>query len=381
MTQPQGGPNSQQYPHPLQQQQAVGAFWQWWGEKGATALAEMFRGAPRQEEILHELNALISQIAPNLVFEFASGDSAGLDSEFLFILTAEGVGEYRAPARRWLLSAPETDATWSYSDLRLPGDSFGVMMGDANVSAHDLRFTVHEGETAVDLEVYHPVFNQLALSSELTEAPQQGEEQPTVEQLGFVLLDIAFGEGAVELWMDNISFTKSSGATATIEDVREIIQRYETRFSTEQAGDDQWVVFNDEQAGDHYVGRIHPPLKPLSAPLLDLHVRIDVPFEATAQGMPTEAAQSELFDLEDAFEKKIVEHAAHIGPVDQVGKLVAVETYTGKRAFHFYVGGTTGLLEQLQQVSEQYSALPAEAKISGEAVIDPGWRRVQDLRI
>ena len=90
----------------MQQQQAVGAFWQWWGEKGATALAEMFRGAPRQEEILHELNALISQIAPNLVFEFASGDSAGLDSEFLFILTAEGVGEYRAPARRWLLHLP-----------------------------------------------------------------------------------------------------------------------------------------------------------------------------------------------------------------------------------------------------------------------------------
>ncbi|MBC2681851.1 DUF695 domain-containing protein [Corynebacterium anserum] len=381
MTQPNTGPNRQQYPHPMQQEQAVGAFWQWWAEKGASALADMFRGGPRQEEILHELNALITQISPHLVFEFASGDSAGLDSEFLFILTAEGVAEYRAPARRWMLSAPEADATWSYSDLRLPGDSFGVMMGDANVSAHDLRFSVHKGATAVDLEVYHPAFTQLRSSSERGEVAPSEEDQPTVEQLGFVLLDIAFGERAVELWMDTIAFTKTPGASATLEDVRGVLDEYDARFSDDNGDMDQWVVFNDEQAGNYYVGRIHPPLKPLAAPLLDVHVRIDVPFEATEKGMPTQEAQHELFDLEDAFEKKIVEHSAHIGPVDHVGKLVAVETFVGTRAFHFYVGGTTGLLEELQQVAEQYRALPADAKISGEAVIDPAWRRVQDLCI
>ena len=378
MTDPQG-PDSPQYPHPLQQQQAVGAFWQWWREKGAESLASMFRGQQRDEQTLHELNALTSQIAPHLVFEFASGDSAGLDSEFLFILTAEGVAQFRGPARRWLLEAPDADATWAYSDVRLPQRDFGVLMGDEDVQSSDLRFSVDTGQSAIDLSVYHPAFEHLQFSHELTSAPAPQDAQPTIEQLGFVLLDNAFGERAVELWLGQIRFLREEGRafSATIDDVTGELEQFDAQFPTE--GDGRWVVFENEIEGHVYVGRSRPPLRALSAPLLDLHLRIDVPFEATDNGMPTPEAQTKLYELEDALTERIESYAQHIGPVEQVAKLVAVETMNGVRAFHFYAGGTSGVVEELHKVCEGFDGVPAELKISGEAIVDPGWMRVEHL--
>lgn len=378
MTDPQG-PDSPQYPHPLQQQQAVGAFWQWWAEKGAESLAAMFRGGERDEQTLHELNGLIAQIAPHLIFEFASGDTAGLDSDFLFILTAEGVAEFRGPARRWLLSAPDSDGTWSYSDVRLPQRGFGLLMGDLDVQGEDLRFGMDAGQSAINLSVYHPAFEQLQFSHELTSAPTEQDTLPTIEQLGFVLLDNAFGERAVELWLGEIRFLREDGRelSSSIDDVTSVLAQFDAQFPTE--GDGQWVVFESEIEDQQYVGRSRPPLRPLSAPLLDLHVRIDVPFEAQDNGMPTAEAQEKLYGLEDALAERIAEHAQHIGPVEHVAKLVAAETMNGVRAFHFYAGGTTGVVEELHKVCEGFDGVPEDKKISGEAIVDPGWMRVEHL--
>lgn len=332
------------YPHPERQQSAVDAFWRWW-EVGGERLAKMFRGDIEQdEETIRELNERILDIAPGLIFEFSSGT----DSEFVFTLTAEGVAEFRGPTRRWLMAAPEADSVWTFTDVRLPKEDFVVQMGEVDAAAADLRFTIERGQSSLDLEVYHP-----ALTG------------PNPEQLGFVLLDNALGEANVELWVGAVRFTSDPGPDLLLSDVKAAVAELEEKFPLD--GEGRWVVFESDQGGEHYVGRSRAPLRPLSAPLLDVHVRIDV------GGVEKE---EQLIELEDRLVLAIDEVAAEMSvSEDLVARLVAVETFSGVRAFHVYAAATTGIVEKLQVVSKAYGE-----DVRGEGVVDPGWTRVAHLR-
>lgn len=310
----------------------VQEFWTWWNGSGAEQLAKMFREEiPQDEAVFAELTDRVQAIAPGLTFEFSSGES----SEFVLTVTSEGVAEFRGPARRWLDSAPAPDATWAYSDLRLPKDDFGILMGDLDVQSSDLRFTIEPGQSVLNIGMYHPVFEQLS-----------EDTQPSLAQLGFVLLDSVLGERNVELWVGQIDWLQHPGPELLVSDAKAAVAQLESRFPVD--GEGNWVVFESHQDEEHYVARVRPPLKPLADPHKDIHVRIEVPC--------VENELDELYELEDRL-------------MDVQGaRLVAVETLAGVRTFHLYTSGEH--IESLHGLTQEHS---------GEAVVDPGWVRVSHL--
>lgn len=349
------------YPRPEAQRAAIAEFWSWWAERGDEGFATMFRDSGTNQQLIEELGQKVAAISPGLIFEFFAGET----TEFAFVLTSEGNDIYRAPVRRWLDSAP-TSSTWSFHETRGAKPGVTVEMGDVRFSTDDLRFEVTHGNAVLNLRVHHPAFAQLAFASENADANPQ---LPTIEQIGFILLDNAFGERAVSLWLGHIEFVREDTPLPfTSQDVTEALAELEQRFPLHD--EDKWVVFEANLDDGKLVGRVRPPLSTLVAPLLDLHARLIVPFNPEDSGT--------LYELEDAIMRLVEDHAGEQGAADDVARLVAVETIGTVRAFHFYVNSDSDILDRLKALTDSFSS--PEAEIHGEVVVDPGWQRIKHLR-
>ena len=296
-------------------------FWQWWQETGAQRWEQAIReGTPADDALIQETTEQVQTIGPNLAFEF----HPGRNTAFGLTVTAQGYAENRAVARRWLNAAPASDI-WEFYDLRQPTPGFSISLGETTVSTDDLRFRLNPGDSVLNVDVYHP-----------------GITEPN---LGFLLLDSAFGERNVEMWFGEINFVTEPGPELSVADVNAEIAELEARFPT--TGEGTWRLYESNQGEEHYVARVRPPLHPLSDPLKEIHVRVEI------VGVEEKSAE-ELWDIEDRLEA--IEGA----------RLVAVETLTGVRTFHLYA---------VRECVEQFGAFG-----TGEAVVDPGWVQVSHLR-
>src|SRR3954469_8302338 len=166
--------------------ESIRGFWAWWQTAGAARTAEAIAG-PQPARMVDEISGHVHAVHPGLAWELGPGQGA---SEHVLVVTAEGDPALRGLARRWRIAAPEPDATWEYSDVRLPApdvEHVVLRLVEVDLDAGSATADVRVEGTALDVVVHHPAYPQL---------PQEARDTAT-----FLLLDAVLGESVVETWI------------------------------------------------------------------------------------------------------------------------------------------------------------------------------------
>ncbi|RLV49198.1 DUF695 domain-containing protein [Nocardioides mangrovicus] len=326
------------------------AFWSWWDQEGRT-LTSRALAAGEPAGTVEPLAEAVSTVHSELSWEVAPGEL----STYVLVVTPAGNPDLRATARRWLLAAPASDETWSYSDHRLPRtdpesvrlDSIGgaVAFGDVSVTArlNGLRF---------DVVVHHPRFADLI--------------EPARLQVAFLALDLTLGEDDVELWIGTTTATEHPlvdgfGLTA----LRSVVQQHAADHVDED-GRPAWILLQGETPDGPLLASVQVPLHPATAPSLAVHVAVAVPFaEMLSDGLPGQHSLASLRAFEDQVAATLAAE----------GRLVAHETAGGLRTIHAYVDETSDAVDRVRALAGTWP--------DGTAVVtarpDPTWAGVAHL--
>ena len=109
------------------------------------------------------------------------------------------------------------------------------------------------------------------------------------------------------------------------------------------------------------------PLSPVTAPHLDTHVAVLVPYtELTERGYPGPGSLEALRALEDHLADRIGDS----------GRVVAHQSHRGMRVLHIYVDSTTPAVEQMRAAVNAWE----QGRIRVQVTTDPGWHNVAHLR-
>ena len=333
------------------QAQAIGRFWAWWQGEGSTQTALAILDG-QSERMVPVLNEKVSAIHSGLSWELAAGES----SQHVLIVSAEGDPALRPVARRWRRAAPEPDGIWDYADSRPPvADPDGTVLkiGDTDVALTEATAGARVTGVQVDVSVYHPAFEQL---------PDDARQLAT-----FLLLDAVLGELAVETWIGAISTTTAPPLDAVpLAGLRAVVRDLSAQF-TDDKGDPHWVVAEGLAKGSRVLVSMQIPLRAASAPDLDTHVGVQVPFsDRTPDALPGPGSLASLRRFEDHLTARL----------DGSGRLVAHVTHGGMRVLHFYVDGTTPAADQLRAAVKGWDQGPVRVQVAA----DPGWSHVSHLR-
>nr|WP_232530929.1 DUF695 domain-containing protein [Microlunatus antarcticus] len=106
------------------------------------------------------------------------------------------------------------------------------------------------------------------------------------------------------------------------------------------------------------------PLRWIDSPLLDLHNKVGLTYQAEPNGLPTGESLAWLRALEDSL-------VAAAGPG---AELLAHETHAGRRVLHVYSDSEDQNVTA--RIDELVSATPGAAVDSS---FDPAWRAVRHL--
>jgi hypothetical protein len=280
----------------------------------------------------------------------------GEASEHVLVLTsADPAG--RGVARRVVLAAPEADAVWSYLDTRPPvadPESVVLRVSGAEIDLARVLVTARMNSGRLDVQAHHPVFADLPAEARL--------------QVTYLALDATLGEVDTELWLGGvhpIEFPPLDGfglvaLRSVVLDVR--------RQRLDQDGNPRWSVLRGETATGPLLAMVRSPLHPLTAPHLDTHVAIVLPYaDATADGLPGEGSLQALNALEEHLVRQLGNR----------GALVAHQSSAGARTLHVYVDSTAGLVPTVKQVARSWEQGRAKVRDAH----DPGWAAVAHLRV
>jgi hypothetical protein len=338
------------------QGEAIAAFWQWWVRDGAhQVLADIDAGDIARSATA--ISAHVGAIHPDLQWEVGPGSAtadAGPTARHSLVVTSGGDPALRATARRWLRAAPVRDGEWEYADLRRadeePPDGT-VDFGDHQIDFGGIRFVVAPNGHRLDVIVHHPAFADL---------PGDGPVRDC-----FVILDTVLGEEAVELWVGALGPSEepapdgldAAGLRAAVADLRERAM---------PGGEPSWQILEGEGPRGPVLALSQVPLHPLTAPHLDAHVTVVVPYaERTDAGLPSGGSLDRLRRLED--------HLA--GLLGDSGRVVAHESSGGVRVLHVYVDGSTPADEQLRAGVSGWE----EGRVTVDIEDDPGWEALRHL--
>lgn len=340
-------------PSPPEAEPGIPAFWTWWRDQGAARCAAALE-AGQAETLVAELSARVDGVRPGLAWEFAQGSG----SRHVLVVTAAGVPELRAVARRWLRAAPLADATWEFADMRpaAPGLGWRLSMDGRDVDAASVRvaWTVDEARARVDVRVHHPAWAGLS-------PDQRG-------QLTLLLLDGTLGEAAVETWIGTIDSQPeplagpSGDLAALAAAVRDLVGR-----CTADDGGPAWRLLRARTpSGQVVMAAVQVPLAPATAAHLDAHVRIELPYPpGDERGLPGDAALEDLRVAEDGVRALLGDD----------GAVVAHESSGGLRTLHAYVDSGTDAVDRVR------AAVPAwpHGRPRTTVTPDPAWRAVRHL--
>ncbi|GAA1248073.1 DUF695 domain-containing protein [Oryzihumus leptocrescens] len=332
---------------------AIGAFWQWWVAEGADAVA----GAIADREpgrIVEALSARVDAVHDGLAWELGPG---GQESQHVLVVTAAGDPALRPLARRWRLAAPPADAVWSYADMRQPTADAGAVSLEIEGQHVDLARATAGARVvgaAVDVSVHHPAWADL--------------EPQMRTQAAFLLLDTVLGEAAVETWLGEVSAAELEPLDAVpLTGLRSVVCSLEEQH-LDADGEPTWAVLEGTgPTGRPVLAMTQVPLRAATAPHLDTHVAVVVPFtDTTEQGLPGAQSLPRLRSLEEHL----------IDRVGPSGRLVAHESHDGVRVLHLYVDGTTPAAEQVR------AAVPGwdQGRVQVASQLDPAWAAVAHLR-
>lgn len=330
---------------------AIAQFWDWWGAEGCAAVTQALEDRDPQR-ISDALGEAVAAIHPDLAWELAAGDLA----RHVLVVTAEGDPELRPLASRWLRASPGIDETWEYAASRQPSpDVEQIVLGidDQEVALSDVRVGARRQGTHLDVSVYHPVFRDL--------------EEQLRGQVAFLALDSALGEDDVEAWVGEISPSTEppldgfglAALRSVVRDLRE--------DNTSDDGTPNWVVMEAQGADGPVMALAQVPLSPVTAPTLDTHVAVLVPYtDLTEQGYPGPGSLGALRALEE-----------HLGErIEGSGRIVAHQSHRGMRVLHIYVDSTTPAVEQMRAAVDAWE----QGRIRVQVTPDPGWHNVAHLR-
>lgn len=330
---------------------AVEDFWRWWGVEGAgrTARAIDERSLERWAHVLTEH---VHAIDPGLAWELGPGAS----SRHVLVVTAEGDPALRPAARRWRRAAPPADATWEYSDVRLPatGMDWTLTFDGHPLSAESVRVQATREGSLLDVVVHQP---------EMAQMPEQMRAQ-----VAFLLLDNALGEATVETWIGTIEASAAPPPSGVgLLELRRMVAAHEAE-NTDEDGGPSWALLEaTDRRGAPVIAMSQVPLRPMTAPHLDTHVRIRLAFsDVLGSGLPGDSSLAALRDLEDHL-------AARLGGS---GRVLAHETSAGVRTLHVYVDSTTPAVDQVKASLGGWT----ESRPQLDVALDPGWERVGHLR-
>jgi hypothetical protein len=331
---------------------ATRAFWDWWQREGRDA-AERSTGSSAGAAAFAELMSQHVATLGSLGWEIGAGET----SRHVLVLTSEGDPALRALARRVVLAAPEADDTWSYVDARPPAqdpESVVLSAGDGDaLSLGEVVVGARKAGTRLDVVVHHPAFKDL---------PQEVRAQVT-----FLALDTALGEVDTEVWLGEVTPAELApldgfGLNALRAVVRDLKGQH-----VDRDGNPGWVLLQGETPAGPLVAAARAPLHPLTAPHLDTHVAVVLPYDhATEAGLPADGSVEALREVEDTL-------AAELGVS---GAVVAHQSVAGVRTLHVYVDSAADAVPVVRRVAATWP----QGKASVHAMSDPGWQAVSHLR-
>lgn len=267
-------------------------------------------------------------------------------------MTAANDSILRVEARRWLDAAPAAGQVWSFSDLLPPKPEEAIELEGHTYRVDECLVAMRTGTSLIHASVYHPSFV-------LTSAP--------VKKAAYLLLDALLGERAMESWIGGVDAVPDPDpGSVPLHLLRAEVDSRACRVVS-QEGRPKWYRRESEQDGAPPEVKVAPPLDPIVAPLSTEHVVATVEYsDRDAQGMPGPNARDRLSDLEELVSGRLTEHEW----------LVAVETGSGRRRFHFYRDPTVATRTPL----DRWLAKWTDGPTSLHAENGPGWDQVQRFR-
>jgi Family of unknown function (DUF695) len=330
---------------------AIVPFWDWWTELGAKAgAAALSAGTP--EAVTPDLTEAVHAIHPDLAWELGAGNTA----QHVLVVSAEGNPELRALARHWLLAAPEADATWEYADSRRADpdpEGITIRIGGREIAYGQARVGARREGTRVDVVVHHPAFAEIG--------------EADIKQAAFLMLDSALGEVDVETWIGEVETAEVSPLEPIrLSGLRAVVRDLKQDF-TDENGAPSWVMMEASGPSGQVLASAQVPLSPLTAPHLDTHVAVLVPYtDQTEQGFPGPDSLGALRALEDHLAQRM----------GASGRVVAHQSHRGMRVLHVYVDSTTPAVEQMRPAVTGWE----QGRVRVQVTPDPGWENVSHLR-
>ena len=330
----------------------VAAFWDWWLTDGRALAEQSIEGRMAPEAFAQEMAPRVRSLG-QLGWELAAGET----SHHVLVVTAEGDPAARAVARRVVLAAPDADADWSYVDTRPPAsDPESVVLsapGGAEIEFSRVQVAARMNGGHFDVEVFHPAFPDLTDEGRL--------------QIAFLALDATLGEVDAELWLGEVHPAEVAPLDGFgLAALRSVVQDLK-RKHVDEDGNPGWATLHGETSAGPLVAMARSPLHPLTAPHLDTHVAVVVPYDAQADdGLPADGSLVPLRQLVERLEARLGTR----------GAVVAHQSNAGVRTLHVYLDSTAGLLPTVKEVARSWD----QGRATVHDMYDPGWHAVSHLR-
>ena len=333
------------------QPDAVADFWAWWRAAGSVATAAAIAdGAP--ERAGGQIGPRVAAIDDGLGWELAAGSS----SAHVLVVSPEGNPDLRATARRWLRAAPRPDATWAYADTRQPVENVEELeleLDGRAVAFKEVVITARREGLRIPVSVFHPIFPDV--------------DDRTRLRVTYLVLDAVLGEEDVECWLGEVTAAESAPLDAfPVKWLRGLVHDLKAQHTTED-GEPSYVMFEGNGPEGPLVAMAQVPLAAATAPELDTHVGVFLPYLSTNDsGLPSPGSLDALRRLEDAITVDLEDR----------GRIVAHQSSAGTRVLHVYVDGTTDAAELVRAVARRWTEGSAAVTVTH----DPGWEMVSHLR-
>lgn len=149
-------------------------FWHWF----VAHQDELFDFETDQERIFDELSAQLNRVNPHLSFEFGPKTD-----QREFVISASGIREAFPATSSLVAAAPKMDR-WIFTAFRPRRNPLNsIQIGESFVEPGDVEFSLISKGSLIGIQLFIPGFR---------------EDNTTLKQIGYLMLDEALGEYDVE---------------------------------------------------------------------------------------------------------------------------------------------------------------------------------------